>query len=170
MGESNGWGRDQGRATAEKLVSFLSTIPERRLVKLSMEGVERIDASFASEAIAEVIARFRKKVGIYLAELADGGIKLNIDLAAERIDVPVLVSNDGAIEVIGMKPSSGNRQALEYAWTKGEVRAAEFADIAGISIANASTKYKQLWEQGFLMRIDSAADSGGVEFLYRRIG
>lgn len=135
-----------------------------------MEGVERIDASFASEAIAEVIARFRKTVGIYLADLTDVGIKLNIDLAAERVDVPVLVSNGGTIEVIGMKPSSGNRQALEYAWANGEVRAAEFADVAGVSIANASTKYKQLWEQGFLMRIDSAADSGGVEFLYRRIG
>jgi hypothetical protein len=170
MGGSEGWGREQGRATAEKLVSMLSAHGGDRLVKISMEGVERIDASFASEAIAEVIARYRKTIGICLTDLVEFGVKLNIDLAAERVSVPVLVSNDGAIEVIGMKPSQGNREALEYAWAKGQVRAAEFAEVAGVSIANASTKYKQLWEQGFLMRIESTADTGGVEFLYRRIG
>ncbi len=46
----------------------------------------------------------------------------------------------------------------------------EIAEKAGLSIANASTKFKQLWEQGFLMRNESVADSGGVEFLYQRIG
>ena len=39
-----------------------------------------------------------------------------------------------------------------------------------MSIANASTKFKQLWEQGFLLRQESVADSGGVEFVYQRIG
>jgi predicted transcriptional regulator len=31
-------------------------------------------------------------------------------------------------------------------------------------------KFKQLWEQGFLLRRESVADSGGVEFVYQRIG
>jgi predicted transcriptional regulator len=30
-------------------------------------------------------------------------------------------------------------------------------------------KFKQLWEQGFLLRQESSADSGGVEYLYRLI-
>ena len=39
-----------------------------------------------------------------------------------------------------------------------------------MTIANASMKFKQLWEQGFLLREESAADSGGMEYVYSRIG
>ena len=117
---------------------------DQRAAKVSMAGVERLDASFASEAI--------------------------VDLAAERIGVPITVWDGTEVAVIGLKPSAGNREALEYALSRAEVRTAAFADVARISIANASTKFKQLWEQGFMMRTEGAADSGGIEFLYRRIG
>src|SRR3546814_15788068 len=74
--------------------------------------------------------------------------------------------------MVGGEPSPGNREALAYALSLPKAKAAEFAEQskANISIANASTKFKQLWEQGFLMRSEGAADSGGVEFEYRRIG
>lgn len=169
-GETSGWDRDQGIPVAAKLVSHLESVPEQRVVKISMEGVERMDASFASEAIVEVIGRYRKSKGICLVDLSNKAIKLNIDLVAERMEIPVTVWNGDVVEVIGLKPSAGNREALDYALARAEVRTATFADVAGISIANASTKFKQLWEQGFLMRTEGAADSGGVEFLYRRIG
>lgn len=136
-----------------------------------MEGVERIDASFASEAIVELIRRYRGSRGICLIDLSDAEVRFNIDLAAARVNVPVTIWNEGKAEVIGGQPSPGNREALEFALSRHQVRAAEFADVsANMSIANASTKFKQLWEQGFLMRMESAADSGGVEFVYRRIG
>jgi predicted transcriptional regulator len=51
-----------------------------------------------------------------------------------------------------------------------QTRAAEFAAEKGISIANASMKFKQLWDQGFLLRRESTSDTGGVEFVYQRIG
>jgi len=62
------------------------------------------------------------------------------------------------------------REAFQFAMAKTESRAAEFATKKGIPIANASMKFKQLWENGFLLRRESAADSGGVEFVYQRIG
>ena len=169
-GATSGWDREQAVPVAAKLVSHLKSMSDQRAAKVSMAGVERMDASFASEAIVEVIGRFRKSMGVCLVDLSNSAIRLNIDLAAERIGVPVTVWNGTEVTVIGLKPSAGNREALEYALSWVEVRTAAFADVAGISIANASTKFKQLWEQGFLMRTEGAADSGGVEFLYRRIG
>ena len=169
-GETSGWDRDQGTPVAAKLVSHLESLPAQRMVRISMEGVERMDASFASEAIVEVIGRYRRLKGLCLVDLSNSAIRLNIDLAAERIGVPVTVWNGKEVEVVGLRPSSGNKDALNYALGQSEVRAATLADVAGISIANASTKFKQLWEQGFLMRIEGAADSGGVEFSYQRIG
>jgi hypothetical protein len=169
-GATSGWDREQAVPVAAKLVSKLESMSDQRTAKISMAGVERMDASFASEAIVEVIGRFRKSKGVCLVDLSNSAIRLNIDLAAERIGVPITVWNGAEVAVIGLKPSAGNREALDYALSRPEVRTATFADVAGISIANASTKFKQLWEQGFLMRIEGAAESGGVEFLYRRIG
>ena len=135
-----------------------------------MEGVKQIDASFASEAIVELIRRYRGTKGICLVDLVDPEVRFNIDLAAARVALPVAVWNGSSVEMIGGQPSQGNREALEFALTRSQARAAEFAETMNFSIANASTKFKQLWEQGFLMRSESAADSGGVEFVYRRIG
>lgn len=170
MEGTTGWGRPQGRATQEKVVSHIEGKPGQQSFRISLEGVKQIDASFASEAIVEVIRRYQGIKGICLTELKDETMKFNIELAAERAKVPVAVWNDGAIEMIGGKPSSGNREALEYALERPRIRAAEFAERANLSIANASTKYKQLWEQGFLMRSEGAADSGGTEYIYERIG
>jgi hypothetical protein len=169
-GETIGWDRDLAIPVAAKFVSHMEAVPERSVTRVSMAGIEQMCSSYAAEAIVEVIGRYRKSKGICLVDLSDKAIKLSIDLVAERMGIPVTVWNGTEVEVIGLKPSAGNREALDYALARAEVRTATFADVAGISIANASTKFKQLWEQGFLMRIEGASDSGGVEFLYRRIG
>ncbi|MES2136898.1 MAG: DNA-binding protein [Pseudomonadota bacterium] len=170
-GEKTGWGRSQGRAVLERLITAVESQPGKRVFKLSMEGVERIDASFASEAVVELVRRYRGKKGICLVDLSDGEVRFNIEAAAERVEVPVMAWNGKKGEVIGSQPSAGNRGAFEFALSRPEARAAEFAEaMDGMSIANASTKFKQLWEQGFVLRNESAADSGGVEFLYQRIG
>ena len=39
-----------------------------------------------------------------------------------------------------------------------------------VSLTNASNKFKQLWQQGFLLRQERAAETGGVEYVYYRIG
>lgn len=165
-----GWGRPQGRVVQEQIVSFIEDRPAQQVFKLSMEGVKQIDASFSSEAIVAVLRRYQGTKGICLVDVTDREILFDLDLAAARAEVPVPVWIDGSIEIIGGQPSQGNREALQFALERPQARAAEFAEKAGYSIANASTKFKQLWEQGFLMRSESAADSGGVEFVYRRIG
>lgn len=170
MNEDTGWGRPQGRAVQERLVSFVEGKPGQRVFRISMEGVKQIDASFASEAVVEPVRRYRGSKGICLVDLTDQEMRFNIELAAERVNTPVAVWCNGSTEMIGGKPSPGTREALQFALERPLVRATEFAERANVSIANASTKFKQLWEQGFLMRSEGAADSGGVEFVYERIG
>lgn len=41
--------------------------------------------------------------------------------------------------------------------SRPQTRAAEFAAQRNLSIANASMKFKQLWDRGFLLRRESAA-------------
>lgn len=171
MNDDDGWGRALGRDVYQKLLSYVAARPEQMSFRISMEGVGRIDVSFASETVVELIRRYRGTKGICLVDLDDQDLIDNIDAAASRVKVPVLIWSGKIPRVVGFEPSSGNREAFAFALARSQARAAEFAEsVAGMTIANASTKFKQLWEQGFLMRTESAADSGGVEFVYQRIG
>jgi hypothetical protein len=170
MDRTDGWGRDQGREVYQRLLGFVEANPRTVVFQISMMGVQRIDISFASETIIELARRFRRTKGFCLIDLTDKDMIENIDAAGEKKEQPLLVWSSKSAELIGAEPSEGNRQAFQFAMGRPQARAAEFAAEKGLSIANASMKFKQLWEQGFLLRRESTADTGGVEFVYCRIG
>lgn len=169
MDRSDGWGRSQGREVYQRLLEFVEQSPGARVVRISMKGVQRIDISFASETIVELARRYRRTKGFCLIDLTDKDLIENLDAAAERKEQPILLWNRKSASVLGPEPSEGMREAFQFAMARGQSRAAEFATKKRISIANASMKFKQLWEQGFLLRRESTADTGGVEFVYQRI-
>jgi hypothetical protein len=105
-----------------------------------------------------------------LVDLNDQDLIENLDAAAQKKEQPMLVWHDRSADLIGAEPSEGAREAFSFAMGRPECRASEFAQSRGISINNASMKFKQLWEQGFLLRREAVAESGGVEFVYKRIG
>jgi len=170
MDSPDGWGRDQGRKVYQRLIDFVESRPGNLIFKISTEGIRRVDISFASETIVELCRRFRGKKGFYFSDLSDQDILENWDAAASRKEQPIMVWEGKKSKVIGMLPKQGWLEAFNYALQRERTRAAEFATSTDISIANASMKFKQLWEQGFLLRREDIAESGGVEFNYYRIG
>jgi len=170
MQSGDGWGREQGRAVYQKLLGFVEANPGVMVFKVSLEKVEHIDISFASETIVELAHRFKGRKGFCFVELTDKDMIENWDAAAARKNIPLMIWNGHRHKCIGLNPSSGNEDALAFAMKKPHSRAAEYASVTGISIANASMKFKQLWEQGFLLRHSDKAESGGVEYVYQRIG
>jgi len=171
MSSPEGWGRDQGREVYQRLLRFVETSAGTMIFKVSLKDVRRLDISFASETIVELARRYRGLKGFCLVDLSDEDLIENWDAAAARKSQPILVWKGRISRVLGCEPSPGNREAYEFALARPEVRAVEFANASkGMSVANASMKFKQLWEQGFLLRRESIADTGGVEFVYHRIG
>ena len=171
MDEPEGWGRMAGREVYQRLLEFVEANPEVIVFRVSMEGVRRVDISFASETLVELARRYRGVKGFCLVDLDDVDMIENWEAAAAKKSQPIVLwaGDDG--RVIGAEPSQGNRDALLFALSRPQVRAAEFTETRrGMSIANASTKFKQLWTQGFLLRRERTSDSGGVEFVYQRIG
>jgi hypothetical protein len=169
MDRPEGWGRSQGREVYQRLLEFVEKSPGIIVFRISMKGVQRIDISFASETIIELARRYRQTKGFCVIDLMDKDMIENLDAAAERKKQPILLWSEKSADVIGPEPSEGMREAFQFAMARVQSRAAEFATKKGISIANASMKFKQLWEQGFLLRRESTADTGGVEFVYQRI-
>ena len=171
MDRPDGWGRVQGREVYQRLLRSVEEKAGTVVLKISMKGVQRLDISFASETIVELARRYRGTKGFCVVDLSDPDLIENIDAAAAKKALPLTVWQGKSPRMIGAAPSQGCREALDFALARPQVRAAEFATgKKDMSIANASMKFKQLWERGFLLRRESAADSGGVEFVYQRIG
>lgn len=171
MDEPEGWGRAEGRVVYQRLLEFVEAHPGVTVFRVSTEGVRRIDISFASETLVELARRYRRSKGFCLVDVKNPDMIENWEAAAAKKAQPLLLWEGKQGRVIGFAPSQGNREALSFALSRGKARAAEFAEAKpGMSIANASTKFKQLWEQGFLLRCESVAETGGVEFVYHCIG
>lgn len=171
MDEPEGWGRVEGREVYQRLLEFVEANPGVMVFRVSTEGVRRVDISFASETLVELARRYRGSKGFCLVDLDDVDMIENWEAAAAKKSQPIVLWVGDNGRVIGTKPSQGNRDALSFALSRSQATASDFAEATpGMSIANASTKFKQLWEQGFLLRRESVADSGGVEFVYQRIG
>lgn len=171
MDGPSAWGRAEGRVVFQKLLEFVEKSGGKILFPVSLEGVSRLDISFASETLVEIARRFRGTKGFYFIDLLDEDLVENWDAAALRKEQPLMSWNSGVCRILGLQPTQGTRAALEFALDHVEVRAAAFAAMnPEMSIANVSSKFRQLWEQGFLLRLESAADTGGVEYVYRKIG
>lgn len=171
MAEDEGWGRVAGRETHRRVVEFIEANPGVLVFRISNEKVRRIDISFASESIVEVARRYRGKKGFCFVGVTDEDQRENWAAAAQRAAQPIMMwDEEGKFMVLGPQPSSGNMDAFEFAMGRQVAKAAEYAGARkNMSITNASSKFKQLWEQGFLLRRESAAESGGVEYVYMRI-
>lgn len=170
MDTPQGWGRDQGREVFQRLITMVESYPGKLVIEVSLQGVERADISFASETVVEIAKRFRGNKGFSLVDVVDEDMLENWDAAAVKKGQPLMVWNGGAARVIGVQPSQGNASALAHVLAKGSTTAAELVDALNLQLTNASTKLKQLWEQGFLLRKQETAESGGVEFRYFAIG
>jgi hypothetical protein len=142
----------------------------KRIFRISLEGVSRTDASFPRESVMELARRYRGDKGFCLSDLESADLLDNWEAAAEKKDQPMILwLADGSYKIIGPQPSKGNAEILGVALNAPVIRAADAAAQLDLKVPNASTKLKQLWEQGFLLRREDVADSGGVEFLYFRI-
>ncbi len=166
MGGPYGWGRDQGREVFQQLLKKVEASPGKSVIEVSMKDVERTDISFASETVVEIAKRYRGNKGFYLANVIDEDLLENWEAAAARKGQPLMVWDGKKGRVIGVQPSQGTASAFEYAIGRVSVTASEVANALDLQITNASNKLKQLWEQGFLLRRQETAESGGVEFRY----
>ena len=170
MDRDEGWGRSEGHSVYPRLIGFVEANPGHAVFQVALAGVTRVDISFASETVVELARRYRGSKGFCFNDLSDADMEENWDAAALKKVQPITVWAGSEPRILGLKPSQGTRDALSFAMASPTVRVAQFVEATpAMSAANASSKFKQLWEQGFLLRQESTAETGGVEFVYSRI-
>ncbi len=171
MNSSDGWGHVQGRETYEKLRTVVETHPADLIFRISLEGVRHTDISFPRESVIELAKGYRGYRGFCLTDLSDSDLLENWDAAARKREQPLMVWNKDIVAptILGPKPSTGLREMFQYVLSVPVARTSEAAANLHLKIPNASNKLKQLWLEGYILRREQSASSGGMEYEYIRI-
>lgn len=166
---ADAWGHEEGREVFLKLLRIVEANPETKIFHISVEGVKRTDSSFPRESVIELAKRFRGARGFYLTNMDSQDLFDNWDMAAIKKSQPLFVwENNGrnSYRIIGPRPSRGTKQVFEYVVSVSHATAVSCAKALGLKLTNVSSKLKSLCEQGFLLRRDETAPSGGIEYVY----
>lgn len=171
MNSDDGWGRVQGHQTYERLRTVVESHPTESIFRISLDGVRRTDISFPRESVIELAKSYRGRRGFCLTDLSDIDLLENWDAAALRREQPMMVwDKDTISQILGPKVSVGLKDMLHYVLSVPVARTNEAAASLHLKTPNASNKLKQLWLEGYILRREQSASTGGVEYEYVRIG
>lgn len=163
------FGNSQGKAVLRGLADFVGSRPEVRVFGISLNGIDATDASFPRESVVSLAKQFRGERGIYLTNLHNRDLIDNWSYAALAKEQPLVIWNGPEFEVIGPPMNQATKTLVEYVLRKGAVTTSQVAADLSLSVQNASTRLKNLVLQGYLLRSEEVAESGGIEFKYLAI-
>ena len=159
------FGNVQGKDTFRKLVDYIDNNTSIRVFGISLAGIEATDASFPRESVISVAKYFRESKGLFLEQVKNKDILDNWNYAAIAKEQPLVVWDQDNYKVLGPELTKSSLQLLDYVLDKGSVLASQVANDLEISVQNASTRLKKLVSQGYILRSEEAAESGGIEFI-----
>jgi hypothetical protein len=163
------FGNIEGKIVFRKLSDFVEQNPNVDVFGISLEGIEATDASFPRESVVSLAKQLRGEKGIFLKNIYNRDLIDNWNYAAKAKDQPLVIWNDDSFEIIGPDLNKSTRDLVEYVLRQGAVLASQVAGDLNLSVQNASTRLKNLVIQGYLIRSEDVADSGGIEFKYSAI-
>lgn len=167
--EQSPYGTIRGKQTYERLVDYIESV-NTPLIGISFKGLLMADSSYLRESIISVVKKFRDERTIFISDLTDPDIIYNLKLAANAKNQPIINWVGSKCEVFGPQPSSTNQALLDLVISNRSVTTSKASTVLDISVQNASTKLKKLFEDGYVSRTEEAAETGGKEFVYHVIG
>lgn len=170
-GTDQPFGNIEGKATFRKLSEFVDSHPHCEVFGISLEGIKNTDISFPRESVLSIAKLNRGQKGFYLEGMNPNDRDLfdNWQGAAAAKDQPLVIWHENSYEIIGPETSTSSLELINYVLKNKIVTTSKVAMDLEITVHNASTKLKKLVEQGYIMRSEDVAESGGIEFIYHAI-
>lgn len=169
MSSANAWGPEEGREVYMKLLKFVEANAGVKIFRVSFKGVERTDISFPRESLIELAKRYRGDKGFCIYDLTDAALIEIWDAAADRTNQPIFSWDSNGYTLLGPSLNKGYGPVFNLVLSRDSIRATDAVKELGIGLSNASSKLKQLWEKGYILRKEDVAESGGIEFNYFKI-
>ena len=163
----DGWGIKDGERVGAEIRAFVFNRPEVDIFSISLKGIRRLDASFPREAFTMLARDQVGKHGFFVSNVSNDVILDNIRAGADKLGFPIHAGlDDGKVAILGPSPKRTQKQLYDYVAMKRWVATSEVAEKFDLKINNASNKLKELVGEGFLLRKEGVAETGGVEFHY----
>ncbi|UXJ50306.1 hypothetical protein [Pseudomonas citronellolis] len=166
---ANPYGTSRGREAHAKLVDYIDSLHGVSIVGISLANIEGADISFFRECLIYTVKRYRNQIHFYVCDI-DEDLFSNLQGAANLGGQRLTCWMGSECRFVGPETSASNRALLEMVVNNREATTAAAAAALDISVQNASTRLKRLSEEGFLLRIEATAESGGKEFVYQVVG
>lgn len=167
-GDAQPYGNTLGRETFSRFINHLDALPKAYVVGISFGDVSA-DSSFIREAVISVAKHYRGEKYFYIQDVKNSDVRDNCHYAADAKKQPIVAWSGREHTILGPQPSASNLTLLELVLSKRSVTTAQAAMDLNISVQNASTKLKKLVEEGYIMRREEVAESGGIEYEYAAI-
>ena len=167
--ESSPYGTQKGREVFSLMREFIEKHASSTIFELSFEGIEFDDSSFIRESIILLAQLYKGKKGLYVSYIEDQDIIDNIDYIAQVLKQPIAIKLDQGIQILGPRLTKANLEILELILEQKKVTTALVANAFDISVPNASSKLKKLVDDGYILRFEETAETGGIEFIYQSI-
>ena len=164
------FGHEKGKEVFLSMLDQVTSSPDEDIFCISLEGIKATDSSFPRESAIALAKHFRGERGFFLEGLSSRDLIDNWNYPAEIKQQPLVIWNGDDFKFIGPQVGRANELILNYLYIHGIATASEISTELDMSIQNASTKLKNLYKQGYALRTEETADTGGKEFIYRAIG
>jgi len=168
-GEDHPFGNILGKDCFRKLSEYIDLHPQYSIFEISLKGIVATDASFPRESVLSVAKLYHQTNSFFISNVQNPDTLDNWDYAAKAKEQPIIAWDKDTYRILGPTLTSSTLQLLDYVLTKKEVLAAQVANALGISVQNASTRLKKLVSEGYILRTEVAAESGGIEYIYQAI-
>ena len=165
--KSHLFGNQQGREIFQKLLDHVNSDPTHTVFAISLDGVKATDGTFPRESVISLAKQFRSEKWFCLTDFRTRDLFDNWNYAANVKKQMMVVWTKDGYELLGPDVSSSARKLIDYVFcSPAPVTAPKVAEDLDISVQNASTKLKNLFKQGLIMRNKEVAESGGLEYTY----
>ena len=168
--DSQPFGNHQGKKVFQQLCEVVDSTKGITVFNISLEGIVATDASFPRESVVSAARFYRGQCYFFLSKITDRDLIDNWRYAAMAKEQPLIIwHDDDSFEVIGPEMTDSAADLLEHVLSKRQVSTAQVATDLNISVPNASTRLKKLVADGYLLRQEQTAESGGLEYVYSAI-
>lgn len=163
------YGNDEGQRVFQSLRTVVDEHRDHNIFCIDLSDIITTDASFPRESVVALAKLFVGEKGFFLKGFASRDLIDTWSYTAEKKDIPLVVWEGRSFEIIGKPLSSANSALVDFIYDVGQATTSMVADQLGITVQNASTKLKRLVAEGYLLRSEDTAESGGKEFIYLAI-
>lgn len=167
--DAHPFGNVQGKDIFQELKSVVDNNSLVEVFGISLAGIEMSDASFPRESVIAIAKQYRGDKGFYLTDVSNSDLIDNWQYGAQAKEQPLVIWSDSDYKIIGPTMSKSTQSLVEFVLNKLSVTAAQVASEFDLSIPNASTRLKNLFKSGYILRSEKVAESGGKEFFYKAI-